>query len=592
MRQCSRTSTYAILCLALVPAFLTCWLILEYGVDVVYWEQWDTAVLIEKFSRGTLSAADLFAKHFEYRQFFPHLIMVYLAWLTHWDVRYEMLVSLLLACIVSFNICRLARVTVGGNESRRAWLFFLANLLIFSPAQYENWLFGIQIIYYIPIACITTCMVIACSNLSSNTKVLLCACLATVSTFSSANGILCWVVVLPVLLRWWQGERTSKWLIFGWIVGFAMSAALYRYDFDRINFGGLSEQPIAHFGKALAYFLAFLGAPLAIGGRPLFIAVPVGLALILFFAFCWGYLLKHLGDYALTQRMIVWLMIGTYSVLTGAMVTAARIGYGVVQALDSRYTTFSLYLMLSLIFLIPILLDEQAKENLSSKKVLLTRIGTCAAVLLILLHLVIWPLTLRHNINDSSRQRLYAKACLLVINVMADDCGVFLRKGRVITDPERVYPEVDQLRSRANVLDSLGFLRPPLVKSNKVQDIEVAGTGNSPAYGSFDSLDKEGGDMYIASGWASLPHRGAPPDAVILAYENSQKDFIMFGLAEVEVKRGFIASLLQSSDQSRRRWRKKFPLNKLPTIPAKMKAWALDATTGRAYKLDGERILE
>src|SRR5205807_6722844 len=50
----------------------------------------------------------------------------------------------------------------------------------------------------LPILCVTTCILVAQSNLSTLTKFMICAGLSIVSTFSSANGVVCWVVILPM----------------------------------------------------------------------------------------------------------------------------------------------------------------------------------------------------------------------------------------------------------------------------------------------------------------------------------------------------------------------------------------------------------
>ncbi|GAB4292142.1 MAG: hypothetical protein Fur0025_27660 [Oscillatoriaceae cyanobacterium] len=189
---------------------------MQNSVNVPFGDQWDNAaVVINKFSEGTLSFSDLIAQHNESRKFFPRLIFLGLAYLTNWNVRYEMLLIFILACIVSVNIFWLIRHTVQKpgflpsfrfmainietNPVSLLALAFLANLLIFSPIQYENWLWGIQVVVFIPIVCITTSLVIAYSQLNPISKFTLCGFLATFSTFSYANGLLCWVVLLPAL---------------------------------------------------------------------------------------------------------------------------------------------------------------------------------------------------------------------------------------------------------------------------------------------------------------------------------------------------------------------------------------------------------
>ena len=120
--------------------------ILRYGVDVPYWDQWEYVGFFDHLSKGTLTLKELFSQHNEYRQLFPNIIFVCLGRLTNWNVRYEMIVIFGMAVIVSFNIFRLSELTIKGSKWKKYLLLILANLLIFSPAQFENWLFGVQIV--------------------------------------------------------------------------------------------------------------------------------------------------------------------------------------------------------------------------------------------------------------------------------------------------------------------------------------------------------------------------------------------------------------------------------------------------------------
>jgi hypothetical protein len=90
--------------LAFLPGLFILILIIKYSVDVPYWDQWEIALFFDKLAQGSLSLKDLFAQQNEYRQFFPNLIFVALGWLTSWNVKYEMLISFLFSCLISFNI--------------------------------------------------------------------------------------------------------------------------------------------------------------------------------------------------------------------------------------------------------------------------------------------------------------------------------------------------------------------------------------------------------------------------------------------------------------------------------------------------------
>src|SRR5258706_3914549 len=200
MKSKSRLIQWFVFCLTLAPPCFLARLIFKYSVDVPQWDEWEYVRLFERLSRGSLTIADLFAQMNEYRQFFPNLVIIALGWLTRGNVRYEMLVTLLVACLISFNVYRLAERTIDGDRIPRLFLFLIANLIIFSPSQYENWLQGQQLVYYFPIACVSLCLLVAYSDWNLKTKFGACACLSVVSTFSSANGILCWLLVLPVLI--------------------------------------------------------------------------------------------------------------------------------------------------------------------------------------------------------------------------------------------------------------------------------------------------------------------------------------------------------------------------------------------------------
>src|ERR1700686_3447205 len=302
-------------CLALTPAVFLAVLILEYSVDFPQWDQWVYVIFFQKLALHTLTFSDLFAQVNEYRQFFPNLVFVVLGRLTRWDLRYEMWAIFLVACLISFTVYRLARLTIEGTHWRRILLLFMANLLIFSPVQYPNWLQGQQLVYYVPIACVTTCILVAHSRLNPGVRFLICGCLSTISTFSSANGVVCWIVVLPVLLTASHDRVPARgWLITAWITGLLSNAALYLYGYYKPWW---SPSPLAAFAnplRAVLYFLGFMGAPLGLERGKL--ATFVGILLLSLFAAGCMLVIRFRRDSTFVRRMTPWLLVGAYSILT------------------------------------------------------------------------------------------------------------------------------------------------------------------------------------------------------------------------------------------------------------------------------------
>ncbi len=565
----SRLTRYVASCLTLLPACLLAILIVKYAVDMPQSDQWAYVFLFQKVSQGTLTLRDLFLQYNEYRQFFPNLLFVGLGEVTRWNVKYEMLVTFVFACLVSFNIYRLAKTTIK-ETAVRLFLFLLANLLIFSPSQHENWLQGQQLVYYLPIACVTTCIVVCGSRLTARGKYLICAGLSTICTFSSANGMLCWIVTLPVLLisMSWPISRKQRYLVPGWIFGFLCNAVLYLYGYRKPASSPSLATVLVHPVQSLTYSLAFLGAPLGLERGKL--ASVVGAILVPLFAACCIYVWKFRSDLVLVRCAFGWLAIGAYSILTAAMITVGRSGISAGQSMAPRYIAFSTYLIVALIFLVRIITtDVEAKKRFAIGRAWLRRFSLVAAGLLMLVQ----PLIATQGIirmRDMRIRLLQAKASLLFINLVASEN---------LNEP--LFPAPDLLARKANALNQLGFERPALIKSTRVEDFTGGDGPNEISYGSLDSLDRSGNNLFVASGWAALPYRGDAADAVILSYQGTGGDSVAFAIAHPgEGNTGFRANRRES-----RRWRKTFSINQLPSWPTTLTAWAFDANSGKAYRL-------
>ena len=564
-------SRAALLLLALAPACYIGVAISVYGVDLPNWDEWNLAVLFDKFARGTLTLGDLFAQQGEYRQFFPNLIFLATARLTKWDIRYEMLVSFLLACLVAYNIYRLGELTLRCGRTNRLCLFAAACLFIFSPAQYENWLQGQQLIYFIPAVCLTTGLRVTYTNkLRPWAKLLLCAALSTVATFSTANGLLCWLLLPCVLARYATFARPlhrRAWLLF-WLAGFALCVGLYFHGYQKPPQHPSLLHPLAHPLAALVYLLSLLGGPFGMGH--LRTSVFAGVLVLAFSALAlWRCKRVAHGDAEEAGRMLGWVLLGAYTLLTAGLITAGRAGFGIGQSLSPRYNTYTLFLPLALVSLSQFT-SAGARVRCAPPSLLL-----CA---LLLLHAPVYLLGLR-RMSTMHATQTRAKACVLLVNVVADDCQA------------QVYPDPAQLRRLAGTLDRLGYMRPPLLTSNRLRDIAARDARAAEAYGTFAQLAPSGADEYTATGLAVLPERGHPADAVLLAREGAEHDPVVFAIAEMEGQSDLVSALLRRGTYGDARWRRTFDARNLPVGTHTITAWAFDTHTGQAYRLAGEHAV-
>src|SRR5437764_9968376 len=188
------------LLLIATPPLLIGLLILRDGVDVPFWDQWDgTAPLFEKMAAGTLGFADFFAQHNEHRILFPRLIFFGLGRLTHWNVRAELFVIWFLALVCLFNIWQMTRRSAWKDSFRSFLLLFSSSVLLFSPLNRENFLWGFQIGFLLPLACVTACMLVA-TYVRPPFNFVFTIMLCTVCTFSIASGLTSWLLATPLLM--------------------------------------------------------------------------------------------------------------------------------------------------------------------------------------------------------------------------------------------------------------------------------------------------------------------------------------------------------------------------------------------------------
>ena len=577
MRPESNALHRVISTLALLPPFLLGLLIVRYGVDVIDWDQWEIAALFEKAAHHSLSARDLFAQQAEHRHFFPNMVYLGLGWLTHWNIKAEMFFSLFLACLIAFNIHRLGRLTVGGRRPRQLLLTLITNLLVFAPAQFENWLLGEQIQYFMPIACVTTALRVAASALNPQAKLIVCGLLATISTFSSGNGIVCWIVLTPVLFS----RQGRYWRTITWLVAFIANTTAYLYHYHKPSYTPGLWEALHHPLDGLVFFCALLGAPLMATRRLIFVPAAIGAGLAaLFLAIC-VYVWRIARDPELTRRCASWSMLGAFSLITATVVAIARVGYGVDQSVISRYETFTVYLLVSVCFLAPIVADDlQKHRRLARLASMFPRLLPPALSLLILLHAVNSVAAVRQMAEMKTR-RLQAKACLLFVNAVPDEC---LNKG---------FPDLPVLTARINAVDELGYMRPRLIESNRVESIAAPAVVDAALYGRFEHLGETSDGSVVADGWASLPERGEPADGVLLTYETDGSAPIIFALAEMTPKPPSFFAPFIKADPVSWRWHKSIAVDNASAVaPARIHAWAFDSTTGKAYRLSGTFLVE
>lgn len=566
---------------AITPALFILSLILRYGVDVPYVDEWSLAPLYAKAHAHTLAWVDLFAQHNEHRYIFPKLLLILFALLAHGNVRSEMIFSLLLCCGSSGVLWWLLQRTVAGTNAKRLFVLVLLNLVLFSPVQAENWVWGFQFTVFLVQLLVLLGVAVATSRHRLAQKFTLSAVIAALATFSFGNGFILWVITFPVALASEDPlRRAARWRWLGaWAAVFLAAGLLYFTDYSR----PAHHPPFAASSAVWDYYVyiaCFLGAHLASAAREGGVALPmvIGSGLLLLYAGLVAVALLT-RDLALRRGLLSWIAMGAFAIISAAMASLTRIGFGVNQGLDSRYTTFSLLLSIGVI-------GGYATSAPWLRKLVFARrryefFLRCQGALLALL-LILWGYSALWGvgfIRRNERTRLWGKAGLLLANVTRDELVYGAYLGGWAPDILRA----------ARIENELGLLHPPLFATADVDQLPKARVDNREI-GYLDQITTNG-TAVEARGWAVFPDYARVADAVVASYRGQDNVTRLFAVTDQIFDRPDAAKALNRDDLIRCGWLIHFSRSAIPAGPQTINAWAIDARTGLLYPLGGEEVL-
>jgi hypothetical protein len=557
-----------------LPACMMAGLVIRYGVNVPHWDQWDTpAIQLIEFAQGNLSITSLLAQHNEGRPFFPRLFFIGLAQLGGWHVKREMFFTLALAGLVSVGLLRLSRQTLPISSTFALGLWAATNWLLFSPAQWDNWFWGFQVATLVPIACVVAGLLILNRPLHPGLKFFSCGALATLSSFSFANGLLAWLVLLPSIYAAAWG-KSRQWLMpIGWIVWATLAGIAYFYNYQSPQGHPSMLETLNHPVNTVHFFLTYLGAAFGFGDR--YVAAIFGLIFLGIFGFFLTYSLRKLlvdQNETVFRNSLPWLTIGSYAILSGLLTTLGRAGFGIPTALAPKYVTFSTFLPIALLHGLGLMIAVEPirlKHSQTFKK-----LGLSLAGLLIIGYLLTFAYGMR-GLKANYQTRIFAKACLMLINVSQEvDC---------VEAYNSLYPIRGIVKERSNLLQEPGLLRPPLEDTsfynNSLQISEP-----SVDHGTFESFTFDDSGNFQAVGWAILPKKKAPADAVLLTYTLPTGELRLLQVVRPGILRQDIADAV-GNPYRRSGWQATVLKDTIPPEAMQLNAWAFDVAQKTAYRL-------
>ena len=219
-----------------------------------------------------------------------------------------------------------------------------------------------------------------------------------------------------------------------------------------------------------------------------------------------------------------WAAFGAFAIGGAILCAIGRRRYmPATQALESRYTTVSLMLLVSLVGLLVVIGgDLKIVVRTRTGKIFPWIAGAGMAVLA-----AGYALSLPFSFEQMAKLRSYhldGKAALQYSQALRDP-GM---AEAIMT--ATLYPSVEAIRGFIKVLDGVNRFRPALIKSPRMRDDGASIDGSRRNYGRLESI-ATAADQYSVSGWAILPERHERADGIVIAFRESSGGWIALTMA-------------------------------------------------------------
>jgi hypothetical protein len=421
--------------LSALPLLSSVVLIYQNGVNVPMFDEWDdSCVMLAKYKTGTLRPADLLRPQMEHRPLIPRLIELSTNVLISNNRRVHMMISPIIVAFTSLLILRLARQTI---PERAALLWLIANVLLFSTVQHENWLWGEQYEFFITVFFVVAAITVTYSTLRFWPNVLSGMALWFAAVNCFAAGFAAAPAIAGVQLLHLKATRRNKLLVAAlWAVAFVVVLKLYRVEPEGIHHGfamSLREDP----SRFIEYVVRYYSTPFQLFNAPTAIVSRVGVTVL---AFGLIVLVRGVLSRQQFQRVLPWVGLAVFSLATALATANARLNMGTFQAMQSRYTTYSLLFVLGVMFTFAITISR-------GPWVLRWALNSLAGFLLGI-HLI----TATYGVVQMKGTReTLMKSAEALRRINADPTNNFLL---------HLYPDLDRLRVMANEYARLGVIEP------------------------------------------------------------------------------------------------------------------------------------
>ena len=550
--------------LSFIPVILMSLLIYANSYNVFLADEWDTpGVLLVKELEENVSFNDFVAQHNESRKVFPKLIYYGLAKSIGLNIKHVIFFRFILAVF-----CFIILLSFLQKQESNANVFHatIISLLLFSSTQALSFLTSIQIITIIPPFLIVLFYFLN-PRLNLFSLVFLYVIFCLISTFSFANGMLLWVLLLPVLIPATKGDKLmSKIVLFVAFGSFAITLIAYFSDYTRPAIHPSILEGLTHPLKSFRYFILWLGSPFANSfSDPALIGSVIGCtSLFLFLIILFNLNYRRKKNIFIVSDLFKdpWLALVLYAIISGVIASLGRSGLGVTQALSPQYPSMAIWFYIGCIGLLSSFHNPRLRfiNHFS-------------------IHSLFTVIILSYPVGFE-KMKMWGQRCkegVLTMKLLPliPNNPLFKWNHKYGLYPADNHPVKNKFIELTNAgLIDLTFLDRKILSRN-LENL------NTPI-GGFVTL-KQGTSSTEFRGWAMIPEKQKPADFVIVCMEDEGKLVPLTGLLLNEERKDVSIELQNFAHNDNWGFRKIIYDSKLKKM--KLKVFAVDEETLNVYPL-------
>jgi hypothetical protein len=240
----------ALIILALVSTVF--WFVHRYAVNMIYYDQWTDIRVIMHVRSGTSVFGSIWAQHNENRILFPNLIVLALAYTTHFNIILEDYLSGVFWCLT-------ALLLIAAHKRRSpsiSWLWYCpVAIVLLSLIPVGDALYGAQIGWFLVLLGLAGALNLLDRPVLTPLALAGAIAFAVVGSYSAIEGLFIWPAGLVLLYL----RRRPLAHVVAWFVSGLVTGMVYFIDFDFAAAGGNRSYVVGHPLVAIRFFVSSVG---------------------------------------------------------------------------------------------------------------------------------------------------------------------------------------------------------------------------------------------------------------------------------------------------------------------------------------------